>query len=325
MPDVEGPIRSTPSAVWRFKRGIALFAAGMLGPLTLWMAPPLSAQELEIRRWNHLPINENFVTTNFSHTVGDISVDPTLRLEDVTVELDTWLLGYIRTFELFDKTARVEIRQALQSGTWEGLVDGLPTTVSREGLSDTFAKFSVNLVGAPPLAGEAYAAYRAAAEVETIVGAALSVQLPTGQYFEDKLVNLGTNRFTFSPQAGVYHKQNNWSFSATGIARLFTDNTSFFGGSLRQQDPLYIADGSVEYSFQSGLWVSAGAGINVGGRSTVNGIEKDDRRGSFGWAVRAGFPVTRSLSFKAGYLETDHWARVGIASQTVSFSFLGAW
>ena len=121
-----------------------------------------------------------------AHTVGDIAVDPTLRLEDVMVELDTWLLGYVRTFELLDKTARVEIRQAWQSGTWDGLVDGVPTTVNREGLSDTLARFSVNLVGAPPLAGEAYAAYRATAKVDTIVGAALSVQLPTGQYLEDK-------------------------------------------------------------------------------------------------------------------------------------------
>jgi hypothetical protein len=293
--------------------------------MTLWMTLPLSAQELELRRWNHLPINQNFATANVAHTTGDISVDPTLQLENVTVELDTLLLGYIRTFELLDKTARVEIRQAWQSGTWEGLVDGTPTAVSREGRSDTLAKFSVNLVGAPPLAGEAYAAYRAAAVVETIMGAALTVQLPTGQYFDDKLVNLGSNRFTFSPQAGIYQRLHNWSFEATGVARFFTDNTSFFGGKLRQQDPLYSVDGSVEYRFQSGIWVSAGTGINVGGQSTVNGLERDDRRGSFGWAVRAGFPVARSLSFRAGYLETDHWSTAGIASQTVSVGLLGWW
>jgi hypothetical protein len=322
---MEGPIGSTLAGSWRFELGVALFTGGMLGPLTLWMASPLAAQELEIRRWNHLPINENFVTTNFAYTEGDISTDPTLRLENVTVKLNTLLLGYIRTFELLDKTARVEIRQAWQSGIWDGLVDGTPTTVNREGLSDTLARFSVNLIGAPPLSGEAYAAYRATAQVDTIVGAALSVQLPTGQYLEDKLVNLGTNRFTFSPQAGFYQRLDNWSFEATGTARLFTDNTSFFGGNVLAQDPLYLADGSVEYNFQSGLWVSAGAGIIVGGQSTVNGIEKDDRRGSFGWAVRAGFPLTRSLSFNAGYFKTDHWADVGIASQTVSIGLLGWW
>ena len=309
-------------AIRRFKRGLT---ASLLGILTLWAAPPSHAQEVEIRRWNHLPINTNFLTTNYAYTEGDIAVDPTLRLEGVSVELETWLLGYIRTFELFDKTARLEVRQAWQSGTWDGLVDDEPRTVNRNGASDTFARFSMNLIGAPPLSGKAFAEYRSRTKVETNLGAALSVQLPTGQYFEDKLVNLGTNRFTFSPQFGFYQRLHQWSFEATAIGRFYTDNDSFFGGKRREQDPLYAVDGSIEYSFQSGLWVSAGAGINVGGQSTVDGIERDDRRGSYGWAVRGGFPIMRSLSFRAGYLDTDHWADVGIASQTVSVGLLGRW
>ena len=87
--------------------------------MALWLSPPLSAQEIEIRRWNHLPIDGNFVTANFGRTDGGIAVDPVLRLDDVSVEMDTWLLGYIRTFELFDRTARVEIRQAWQAGILE--------------------------------------------------------------------------------------------------------------------------------------------------------------------------------------------------------------
>src|SRR6476469_2615088 len=83
----------------------------LCGVVALWLSPPLSAQEVEIRRWNHLPIDGNFVTANFGRTDGDIAVDPVLLLDDVSVEMDTWLLGYIRTFELFDRTARVEIRQ----------------------------------------------------------------------------------------------------------------------------------------------------------------------------------------------------------------------
>ena len=317
--------RGMPVRDWRGKRGARYFTVSILWLLIAWSTPPLFAQEVEIRRWNHLPINANFVTVNFAHTEGDIAVDPTLRLENVTVELDTWLLGYIHAFELLNKTARIELRQAWQSGTWEGLVNDTPRTVGRDGASDTFARFSLNLVGAPPLAGKAYATYRATTKVETNIGAALSVQLPTGEYFEETLVNLGTNRFTFSPQAGVYQRLHNWSFEATAIARFYTDNTSFFGGKRREQDPLYAVDGSIEYSFQSGLWVSAGAGINVGGQSTVDGIERDDRRGSYGWAVRGGFPIMRSLSFRAGYLDTDHWAKVGIASQTVSVGLLGRW
>ena len=298
---------------------------GLAGAIVLWLSSPVHAQELEIRRWNHLPIDRNFVTANYGRTEGDIAFDPVLRIEDAVVELDTWLLGYIRTFEFLDKTARVEIRQAWQSGTWSGVLDGVPTSVSREGFADTFVRFAVNLVGAPPLKGKDFTDYRASANVETIVGAALGVQIPTGEYLEDKLINLGTNRFTFRPQIGINQQHYNWSFEVTAMASLFTDNTSFFSGNRLEQDPYYTIDGSIEYSFGSGIWVSAGAGFGVGAQSAVNGVEKDDRKGDYAWSVSAGFPVTRSLGFKATYLEADHWAKVGAASRTVSIGLVGTW
>ena len=63
----------------------------------------------------------------------------------------------------------------------------------------------------------------------------------------------------------------------------------------------------------------------LGGQSAVNGVERDNRREHFGWTASAGFPVTRSLGFKAAYFETEHWAKVGIASQTVSVGLVGSW
>ena len=65
----------------------------------------------------------------------------------------------------------------------------------------------MNLYGAPPLKGKEFAAYRAKVDVETIVGTALVVHLPTGDYMDDKLINLGSNRFTFWPQFGVVHNR----------------------------------------------------------------------------------------------------------------------
>jgi hypothetical protein len=318
--DVMHVMSRSSTTNWR-----GVICSTLCGFVALWLSSPLSAQEVEIRRWNHLPIDENFVTANYAHTNGDIAVDPVLLLDNVSVATDTWLLGYIRTFDLFDKTARVEIRQPWQAGLWKGLLDGIPAKTNREGFPDTFARFAVNLVGAPPLKGKAYADYRAATQVETIVGVALGVQLPTGQYFEDKLINLGSNRFTFRPQIGVHQQYYNWSFEGTGTAYIYTDNTSFFNGNLLQQDPYYTMDGSVEYKFQSGIWASLGAGVGVGGQSSVSGVEKDNFREDFAWTASAGFPVTRSLSFKAAYFETDHWAKVGIASQTISVGLVGSW
>ena len=286
---------------------------------------PLFAQELQVRRWNHLPINHNFLTGNYATTQGEIAFDPVLRIEDAVVDIDTWLLAYVRTFELLDRTARFEVRQAWQNGTWSGLVDGTPTTVDRSGWSDTFLRFAVNLLGAPPLEGKAYAGYRAATDEETIVGLALGVVLPTGQYFDDKLINLGNNRFTFRPQIGIQHRKGNWAFEATGTVWIYTDNSSFFGGNRLEQNPLYTIDGSIEYNFTSGLWASAGLGIGIGGRSTVNSVPANDYRETVVWAIRAGFPLTKSTGVTATYVQNDHWSQVGSKSQSVSIGIVTSW
>lgn len=87
----------------------------------------------------------------------------------------------------------------------------MPAAVYRNGLADTSVRFAVNLIVAPPLAGKEFAEYRAKADHETIVGMGLVLQLPTGQYYDNKLINLGDNRFTFRPQLGAVHNWGRWS------------------------------------------------------------------------------------------------------------------
>jgi len=63
------------------------------------------AQELEPRRWSHLPIATNFLGGGYSYTNADIFFDPVLRIENAKMEMHTWAAQYIRTIELFEKSA----------------------------------------------------------------------------------------------------------------------------------------------------------------------------------------------------------------------------
>ncbi len=79
------------------------------------------------------------------------------------------------------------------------MLNGVPASTDRDGWADSVRRFAVNLFGAPPLAGQEFLDYRKnVATCETIVGAGLVIQLPTGEYLEDKLINLGSNRYTFT-------------------------------------------------------------------------------------------------------------------------------
>lgn len=286
---------------------------------------PLAAQELDPRRWSHLPINTNFFGGAYAYSEGDISFDPALLIEDAEVKFNTVALAYLRTFEIFGKSARLDVVQGWRDADWSGKLDGVKTTVKRQGLVDTRLRFSVNLLGAPALSGKEYARYRAAIEKETIVGVALNLDLPTGQYKKDKLLNIGNNRFTFSPQLGAVHKRGNWTFEGTTTVDLYTDNNSFFNGKKREQDPFFSAQTHAIYDFSPGFWVSASLGYGYGGRSTIDGVKKDDKKEFVAWALSAGYPITKRLSLKAAYIVTRRQRESGLESDTFTIGFSTFW
>ena len=168
--------------------------------LSLLTTETALSQELVPRRWSHLPTSTNFATAGYAFTQADITFDPVLRIEDAELEMHTFAVSYIRTFELFEKSARVEFKLPLQDGRWTGLLNGEPAAVHRRGMADPIMRLAVNIIGAPPLKGEEFAQYRATINQETIVGVGLVVHLPLGQCYEDKLLNLGSNRFTIRPR-----------------------------------------------------------------------------------------------------------------------------
>ncbi len=296
-------------------------AVVMITALTI----PCLAQELDPRRWTHLPIGTNFAAGIYGYTEADISFDPVLRVENANLVLHSWGGGYIRTFKLLDKSARIGLVQGYMDGRWTGLVDGVDTVVKRSGFTDSIVRFAISLYGAPPLGGKDFAAYRAEKKVETLVGLAVSVKIPTGEYMEDKLINLGSNRFSFKPQLGIVHNRGKWSFETTVATSFYTHNNEFFGGNKLEQDPFVTIQSHVVYNFRPGLWVAASGGYGYGGESKVNGEVKDDYKENVAWALSFGYPITPSWGIKVAYIDTNPQRFIGVESGTVAVALSTYW
>ena len=293
--------------------------------LNLALAIPCFALDPEPRNWSHLPMDKNFGGFAYAHTKADIFFDPTLLIEDAELKLDTWAGKYIRTFELFGKSSSIEITQAYQKGEWTGLLNGIPASVSRDGLSDTFLRFAVNLYGAPPLRGQAFGAYRAAADKETIAGVAITVRMPTGNYLEDKLLNLGENRYTFRPQLGIVHNRGKWTTELTGEVAFHTKNNEFYNGNTLEQKPLYIVHGHLIRTFSPGQWASVSVGYDHGDENRLNGVDKNDTKQDIGWKISYVHPINRSIGIKVTYLGTYTQEATGADTDTLSVSTSFAW
>jgi hypothetical protein len=265
------------------------------------------------------------LSATYAYTDAEIAFDPVLLLDDVTMEMHTLPFKYIRTFDLFGRSARLDVLESYQTAKWSGLVNGAPATTSRSGRADASLRFAINLLGAPPLHGKQYAAYRASVDPETIVGVGLVLQMPTGDYQSDKLLNLGSNRFTIRPQLGVVHSRGKWSTELTGAAWFYTDNDDFFNGNYLEQDPWYTLQGHVVYTFRPGLWASAGVGGGIGAESTLNGIRKDDTKKNLGCELSLGIPINRALGVKVTYIGIQAQEPVGADSDTLAAGLSLLW
>ncbi len=279
------------------------------------------AQDTEPRRWTHLPAGTNVTGLTYIYTAGDVGFDPVMDVQDATVRSHTLLASYVRSFDFFGTTARVDALLPVRQSRWEGMLSGMPASRTVSGLADPWVRFSVNLLGAPALRGKEYLEFRAANRVHTIIGAAVGVGLPLGDYEADKLLNLGENRFTIRPQAGVVHMRGPWSFELTSSAFFFTANDDFFGGNERTQDPVYAVQGHVIHTFANRWWVSLSAAYGGGGESQVNGVGLNDERANILGALSFGLPVGDSMGLKFVYLRSDTQKQVGVDTNSLFASW----
>jgi len=276
-----------------------------------FFCPETRAQDLEPRRWSHLPIGLNVLGVATVYNDGDISLDPVLRIENG--RFDQWIaaVGYARSFEFFGKSARFDFNAPYASGRWEGLVNGVDQVVRRRGFMDPYMRFSINLYGAPPLRGKEFIQYRREHPVDTTIGAAIGVILPLGDYNEEKLINLGNNRITIRPQIGILHQHYKWQFELTGSVFLSQDNDEFFGGNELERDPLWFSQGHIIYSFKPGLWASASLGYAYGGHTTISGVPKDDAQRTLYTALSLGVPINAQQGLKFSYFTSDTNTSIG--------------
>ena len=171
---------------------------------------------------------------------------------------------------------------------------GQPVQRSIHGLANPAFRLSANLVGAPALTLQEFAAYRQ----DLIVGASVQVGVPLSQYDPTRLLNIGTNRWSVKPEVGVSKAIGNWTIEGQAAVTFFTDNDDFFGGSKRTQDPLVALQGHLIHSFRSGIWAAFDVTYFAGGRSTIDGVVKNDLQQNWRLGATLAIPVDRRNSIK---------------------------
>ena len=277
------------------------------------------AQDLEPRAYVNTPAGLNFLIAGYVYSKGSVGFDPSVPLEDAQVKLNTAVLAYVRTLNLWGWPGKFDVIVPYTWASGSAKLSGELRTREISGFNDPRLRFSVLLYGAPALSLDEFLNY----QPDLIVGTSLEVTPPLGQYNSDRLLNNGTNRWSFKPELGISKTVGPLTLElATGI-RFYTDNNDFLDGKTLELSPIYSVQGHLIYSITPGIWLGLDGLYFTGGRSTVDG-DKGQKLENARVGLTLALPIHRYVSVKF-YGSTDVYTKTGTTSNIVGMIWQLRW
>jgi hypothetical protein len=278
------------------------------------------AQELEPRAFSPAPVGLNIVFLGYGFSTGGLLFDQSLPIDDATADVNSITGFYVRSINFFGASGKVAALIPYFVGDYQGKLEGEPASTSRSGFGDPRVRFTVSFLGAPALTAQQFGSYRQ----KTILGARLNVIIPVGQYDGSKIVNLGTNRWSFKASVGGSQAIKRWTFELLADAWFFTENPESLNGATVRQEPILGLQGHVIYTFARWLWVGLDIGYGTGGQTIVNGVKKDNSQNSSRGGVTIGLTLARRHGLKLAYVSAVS-TRIGADFDTVVGGYQYRW
>ena len=288
--------------------------------LTAAIASTAVGQEMEPRAYSPAPTGTQFVLVSYGYQSGDVLLDSSLPLKDVTINLNAASVGYGHTFDLMGRQANIAVLVPYLWGTARGTVFEDQVMVRRSGGGDMRVRFSTLLKGGEARSPEEFAKRKPS----MIIGASVSMIVPTGQYDPERLVNPSSNRWAFKPEMGISIPKGRWTFEANGGAWLFTTNNSFLGTSHREQKPMASFQGGVIYTLRPRMWVSGNATFYTGGSTVLDGTANEDRQRNARIGATFSLPLNQRQSLKVVWAK-GVTTRIGGKLNTIAVAWQYAW
>jgi len=302
--------------------------------LVLWTAiavcplQSLRAQDLSPRAYVITPVHSNAVILTWSFYDGSILFNGTAPITGATGTYNVSIFSYYHAFSFFGRSANVTGSLPYAVGNFQGTVEGAGMHLYRSGLVDSAFRLSVNLKGGPAMPVQEFAKWKQ----KMLLGVSLKVVAPTGQYDPTKLVNWGSNRWSFKPEFGYSQRWGHWVVDSYMGVWLFTKNPEFFshnaffpGTQSQTQRPIGSFEGHLSYDVKPHLWFSLDGNYWFGGKTSLNGmqnpltLEKSSRLGA-----TASIPLSKHQSLKFSYSNGDY-IRYGGNYQSVAVAWQYAW
>jgi hypothetical protein len=281
--------------IWRVYRDVIERPGAVLAVIALLIvAAQAHAGEIEPRAYVNTPVGVNFLIAGYSYSDGDLSTTASSPIKDAHLKIHYGILGYARALDVWGKSGKIDVIVPYSHLSGTAMVADQQRERIVSGFTDPRLRFSVNLYGAPALSLPEFANY----QQDLIIGASIQVSAPLGQYDEDKLVNLGNNRWFVKPDFGISKAWGALVLELSGGVFFFSNNDDYFGGKKLEQDPVCTTQIHVTYNMSRGIWAALSFTNDYGGRTTVDGVRNDDVQNNSRVGATFAMSVNRNNSIK---------------------------
>ncbi len=207
-----------------------------------------------------------------------------------------------------------------------GITPGTAFSQSTSGFADPNAQLVVNLFGTSPLKSNVDLLNY---EPTWTLDAAVMLAFPIGEYDDDKVVNMGLNRWwgrlalPIKYHFGVFAPGYMSSLELIPSVWLFGENDDFVGQKL-ENDPLWQLEAHLTHDFTRTFFGSLDLLYRSGFQSEINGVEVGDDLdvGNFGFTLN--FQATDNLAIRAGY-SSNMFGDNDLDNSILRLQFVYAW
>lgn len=218
--------------------------------------------------------------------------------DDIDINSNIGILRYVNYFGVGPITAYAQLLVPFGSVSIDGSGVGNAHTETA-GLGDVIPAFGVFLINNP--------------KSKTYLGFTEYISTPTGDYHNDKSLNIGTNRWGFKSELGFSQGFSfsdkwigqGWNFDLGAAVEFYTDNTDYSSQhSTLSQDPLYTIEAHLSKDITKSLFASIDYFFHEGAETSINSANNNDEVENHQIQLTTGFNFAPGFQFLVQYKAT---------------------
>lgn len=268
----------------------------------------ISSADDDARDYIAAPAGTNAMVVYYKHITGHDTYDDGNKVgSDTNLSMNIGVLRpvFYRNLGSFliDPQVLIPFGDASLNGPDIGNVD-----YSTSGLGDPTIASTIWLINDPAS--------------KTWLGFAPFVTIPLGEYNNDRVLNMGNNRWAFKGEVGFVKGFSDIYIDLTGNVEFYTDNDSYTSADLTlEQDPVYTLETHLSYDINDSFFISADYYYHNGGETTVAGVKQGDDQNDHTAQLTLGLWPAKNYQFLIQYGE-DLKVENGVKANTFGIRLL---